>query len=215
MSGNEVKGLAVVALVERPSSVVPLPRARFSALVVAESAARRQGLCSRLRLLGAREVVEAASGAEARVRAAYDGPRDLVVVDGALPDGPALPLLADLRAAGWRRVVLLTVRDDPYAVRAAINAGVRCYVVTPDESEVAAAPVARIRPRGGAPDELSAREVEVLQLVSEGRSNKEIGDALGLSALTVKSHLARIARKVGTGDRAEMVAHSMRAGLVR
>jgi DNA-binding NarL/FixJ family response regulator len=206
----------VVALVERPSTVVPLPRARFTALVVSESAHRRQNLVGRLRMLGAREVVEAASGAEARVRAHHDGTRDLVVIDGGLSDSPALPLLADLRAAGWRRVVLLTVRDDPYAVRAAINAGIRCYVVTPDDVPTsAAAPVARLRPRGGSPDELSAREVEVLQLVSEGRSNKDIGDALGLSALTVKSHLARIARKVGTGDRAEMVAYAMRAGLVR
>ena len=206
----------MVALVERPSTVVPLPRARFTALVVAESATRRQSLCGRLRMLGARDVVEAASGAEARVRAHYDGSRDLVVIEGGLSDGPALPLLADLRAAGWRRVVLLTVRDDPYAVRAAINAGIRCYVVTPEETaNLGPAPVARLRPRGGSPDELSAREVEVLQLVSEGRSNKDIGDALGLSALTVKSHLARIARKVGTGDRAEMVAHAMRAGLVR
>ena len=206
----------MVALVERPSTVVPLPRARFTALVVAESAARRQSLCGRLRMLGARDVVEAASGAEARVRAHYDGSRDLVVIEGGLSDGPALPLLAELRAAGWRRVVLLTVRDDPYAVRAAINAGIRCYVVTPEETtNLGPAPVARLRPRGGSPDELSAREVEVLQLVSEGRSNKDIGDALGLSALTVKSHLARIARKVGTGDRAEMVAHAMRAGLVR
>jgi DNA-binding NarL/FixJ family response regulator len=172
---------------------------------------------SRLRLLGARDVVEAASGAEARVRAHYDGSRDLVVVDGGLADGPALPLLADLNRLGWRRVVLLTVRDDPYAVRAAINAHIRCYIVTPEQdvAAAAAAPTTRLRPRGGSPDELSAREVEVLQLVSEGRSNKEIGDALGLSALTVKSHLARIARKVGTGDRAEMVAHAMRSGLVR
>ena len=44
---------------------------------------------------------------------------------------------------------------------------------------------------------------------------KEIGDLLGLSALTVKSHLARIARKLGTGDRAEMVALAMRAGVIR
>ena len=205
----------MVALVERTSAVVPLPRARFTALVVAESAVRRQTLCGRLRLLGARDVVEAASGAEARVRAHYDGPRDLVVIEGGLTDGPALPLLADLRALGWRRVVLLTVRDDPYAVRAAINAGVRCYVVTPEDAGPgAAAPVSRIRPRGGSPDELSAREVEVLQLVSEGRSNKDIGDALGLSALTVKSHLARIARKLGTGDRAEMVATALRSGAI-
>ena len=61
---------------------------------------------------------------------------------------------------------------------------------------------------------LSGREVEVLQLVSDGRSNKDIGEALGLSALTVKSHLARIARKLGTGDRAEMVVVAMRAGVV-
>ena len=123
----------MVALVERPSAVVPLPRARFTALVVAASATRRQALVGRLRLLGARDVVEAASGAEARVRALYDGPRDLVVIEGGLPDGAALPLLAELAKVGWRRVVLLTVRDDPYAVRAALNAHVRCYIVTPDE----------------------------------------------------------------------------------
>ncbi|MGZ6839576.1 MAG: response regulator transcription factor, partial [Frankiaceae bacterium] len=63
--------------------------------------------------------------------------------------------------------------------------------------------------------ELSAREVEVLRLVADGRSNKETGEELSLSALTVKSHLARIARKLGTGDRAEMVALAMRAGVIR
>ena len=59
------------------------------------------------------------------------------------------------------------------------------------------------------------REVEVLQLVADGRSNKEIGEALNLSALTVKSHLSRIGRKLGTGDRAQMVALAMRAGVIR
>jgi len=70
------------------------------------------------------------------------------------------------------------------------------------------------RPRRGSPDELSDREVEVLELVADGRSNKEIGEELGLSALTVKSHLARIARKLGTGDRAELVARAMRSALI-
>jgi DNA-binding NarL/FixJ family response regulator len=65
------------------------------------------------------------------------------------------------------------------------------------------------------PRELSAREVEVLQLVADGQSNKEIGEALSLSALTVKSHLSRIGRKLGTGDRAQMVALAMRAGVIR
>ena len=136
----------MVALVERTAAVVPLPRARFTALVVAESAARRQNLVGRLRLLGAREVIEAASGAEARVRAHHEGQRDLVVIEGGLSDGPALPLLGDLRNLGWRRVVLLTVRDDPYAVRAAINAGVRCYVVTPEDNPASTTAPASVRP---------------------------------------------------------------------
>jgi DNA-binding CsgD family transcriptional regulator len=62
---------------------------------------------------------------------------------------------------------------------------------------------------------LSAREVEVLQLVADGQSNKEIGEALSLSALTIKCHLSRIGRKLGTGDRAQMVALAMRAGVIR
>ena len=52
------------------------------------------------------------------------------------------------------------------------------------------------------------------QVLEREATPEEIGEALGLSALTVKSHLARIARKLGTGDRAEMVVVAMRAGVV-
>ncbi|MBO1415711.1 response regulator transcription factor [Streptomyces sp. FH025] len=69
-------------------------------------------------------------------------------------------------------------------------------------------------PQQAAYRELSGREVEVLRLVAEGQSNKAIGVAMGLSALTVKSHLARIARKLGTGDRAGMVAVALRTGII-
>ena len=62
--------------------------------------------------------------------------------------------------------------------------------------------------------DLSEREIEVLRRVADGRSNREIGTELGLSALTVKSHLARISRKLGTGDRAQLVAISIRADLL-
>jgi DNA-binding CsgD family transcriptional regulator len=69
--------------------------------------------------------------------------------------------------------------------------------------------------RANGVEALSAREIEVLELVAGGRSNRDIGEALGLSALTVKSHLARIARKLGTGDRAEMVLIALRAGVIQ
>ena len=64
------------------------------------------------------------------------------------------------------------------------------------------------------PRPLSAREVDILRLVAEVHTNKEIGDLVDLSALTVKSHLARIARKLGTGDRAHMVALALRSGVI-
>jgi DNA-binding CsgD family transcriptional regulator len=69
---------------------------------------------------------------------------------------------------------------------------------------------------GGAPEPawFSLRELQVLALVAEGRSNREIGDALALSPLTIKAHLARIGRKLDSGDRAHMVALAMRAGLI-
>ena len=62
--------------------------------------------------------------------------------------------------------------------------------------------------------DLTAREISVLKLVADGRTNRLIGEDLGLSALTVKSHLARISRKLGTGDRAELVAISIRGGVL-
>lgn len=72
------------------------------------------------------------------------------------------------------------------------------------------------RPRAHAPAlrALSAREIEVLRRVAAGMSNKEIGADMELSPLTIKSHLARISRKLGTGDRAGLVAISTRAGLL-
>jgi len=73
----------------------------------------------------------------------------------------------------------------------------------------------RVAGTDNTPRELSAREVEVLRLVADGRSNKEIGEELSLSAITVKSHLSRIGRKLGAGDRAQMVALAMRAGVIR
>jgi DNA-binding NarL/FixJ family response regulator len=181
-------------------------------------------------------VAEAASIREARARAHAGGPRDLCVLDLGLPDGSGLDLLADLRAAGWGRLVVLSAADDPYSVRAAFVAGAQGYLLKSASPVVVNDGVRRVLDGGvyadpsvasllavglrGTPAEtgvaeLSGREIEVLRLVADGQSNREIGTLLGLSALTVKSHLARISRKLGTGDRAEMVALAMRSGVIR
>ena len=199
----------MTTVVERTGVPVPRP-GRFAALVVVATPALREAVGHTLRALGARHVLEVSTVAEARLRAAA-GVADLVIAEAGLPDGSGISLVRELRAAGWLRGMVLSTSDDPYSVRAAISAGVRAYIVS---TASAGAPVRPGDARGEGVDSLSAREIQVLQLVADGKSNKDIGEDLGLSALTVKSHLARIARKLGTGDRAEMVITAMRAGVV-
>ena len=215
----------MTALVERHGSTLAgahARAARFTAMVVVASPFVRETLVRALRTVGAIDVLEAASLAEARSRALGASPRELALVDSSLPDGSGIALTRELRSLGWSRAVVLSASDDPYTVRAALAAGVRALLVTASSGGTTGrrpppAPLVPARPRTGrltGAEALSGREIEVLQLVADGRSNKDIGEALGLSALTVKSHLARIARKLGTGDRAEMVVVAMRAGVV-
>jgi DNA-binding NarL/FixJ family response regulator len=188
---------------------IPLSRGRFHAAVVAGSPGLRESLARVLTSLGAADVVTAGLVEEAR-HLGRGTPTSLAVVECQLPDGSGIAAVETLRSMGWTRTVLLSQSTDPFTVRGALMAGVRCFLVTNR-------PSSHPGPAGASDpgvDQLSAREVEVLALVADGRSNKEVGESLGLSALTVKSHLARIARKLGTGDRAEMVAMAMRAGAV-
>jgi DNA-binding NarL/FixJ family response regulator len=200
----------VTTVIERTGVPVPRP-GRFAALVVVATPALREAVAYTLRALGARHVLEVSTVAEARLRAAA-GVADLCIAEAGLPDGSGIALVRELRAQGWVRGMVLTTSDDPYSVRAAISAGVRSYLVS--TATAGSVPVRPGDARGEGVDSLSAREIQVLQLVADGKSNKDIGEELGLSALTVKSHLARIARKLGTGDRAEMVVTAMRAGAV-
>lgn len=164
-------------------------------------------------------------------------PAPLAVVGTTLPDGSAQYIARELGESGWRTIVVGRAGDIG-AVHTARSARARALVVvdplpdtpagTDDDSasddsasgkvpdtvadRVSATPRTGRRPVG--PAALSRREIQVLQLVADGRSNRDAGDVLGLSALTVKSHLARIGRKLGTGDRAELVALGMRSGLL-
>lgn len=119
----------------------------------------------------------------------------------------AVGVIKALRAAGWRRILALTTTADPGPALDAVAAGATGIVVARRAS-----PATQQLPAGIF--DLSAREVEVIRMVADGRPNKWIGEQLDLSALTVKSHLARIGRKLGTGDRAHIVALALRAGVI-
>jgi DNA-binding CsgD family transcriptional regulator len=123
-------------------------------------------------------------------------------------NGSTAGLIRSLRAAGWPRVIALTLPSVPIGpVIAAVQAGAGGVLSIPGIIDP-------IPDEGNPARQLSGRELEVIRLVADGWSNKSIGLQLSLSSLTVKNHLARIGRKLGVGDRAQMVAIACRAGLI-
>ena len=198
-----------------PQTIAPaFATTRFTAMVVVPDPYARAQVVRRLRAVGGREVVEAASLLQARAWARTSGPRDLCISDIALPDGNGLALLAELRRNGWPGCVGMSGVSDLRMVVAALNAGIKGFILSPQRQFQPAQPVPGPQSGNGGTGGLSRREIEVIRHVADGRSNRDIGQAMGLSALTVKSHLARIARKLGTGDRAGMVAVSLRNGII-
>ncbi|MDM7831353.1 helix-turn-helix transcriptional regulator [Cellulomonas edaphi] len=136
----------------------------------------------------------------------------MCVVVSEVADGDGSTLVSNLRRRGSHRVVVLTRRASRAELGVLLAGGLRGAVASTTTTSLVRLP-APPPPPAELP-ELTAREVSVLKLVADGRSNRLIGDDLGLSALTVKSHLARISRKFGTGDRAELVAISIRGGIL-
>jgi len=190
-----------------PTPQVPRSTLRTATvLLVDPDRATREPLRTSLMDVGIGRVVEAAS-----VAAAEDLVQRQVIGDLALVSlqlgAEAVRLVHLLRDAGWPRTIALAPTADIGPVIDAVGSGVSGVLIGRRANPSAAAIPATIH-------DLSTREIEVIRLVADGRSNKWIGEQLSLSALTVKSHLARIGRKLGTGDRAHMVALAMRAGVI-
>ena len=132
---------------------------------------------------------------------------DLAMVSIRFRDNTA-PVIRALRRAGWPRVIALTPPAvDLAPVIAAVAAGASGVLSLPGVEPTAPGDVLPVHA-------LTARELQVIRLVAQGYSNKQIGDRMELSTLTVKSHMARIAKKVGVGDRAHIVALACRGGLI-
>jgi DNA-binding CsgD family transcriptional regulator len=169
--------------------------------------ATRVPLSVGLRGSGIGSVLEAASVAEVDEVTALGLVGDVALVS--VEFGPVADrLIQDLRRTGWTRVLATTPTADPRPVIGAFRAGACGLLRGPPGTPAA--------DTGPIPvHHLTVREIAVIRLVADGRNNSWIGDELNLSALTVKSHLARIGRKLGTGDRAHTVAVAMRAGLIR
>ena len=137
---------------------------------------------------------------------------EMFVVVTNLADNDGDVLVRNLRQRGIGRVILLARSASRPELVSLLTGGLRGAVASESHASLP------VDPRGSSftseRPQLTARELGVLELVADGCSNRAVGEQLGLSALTVKSHLARISRKLGTGDRAALVAISIRAGLL-
>ncbi len=189
-----------------PSEVVGVGLRSVTLLLVDPDRSTREVLQTGLIDIGVGTVLEAGSLAAVEVLAERGTTGDLALVSLA-NGGDTVRIIERLRRSGWNRVLALAPTADIGPVIDAVGAGVNGVLIGRRANPAAANIPSTIH-------DLSSREIEVIRLVADGRSNKWIGDQLALSALTVKSHLARIGRKLGTGDRAHMVALAMRAGVV-
>lgn len=182
-------------------------------------------------------VVGAYGDADAALAAAADDPPDVVVLDLALPGTDGISALGRFSALTPElSVLVLTMSEDPPVLAAAVRAGARGYVVKGAEpeditlalqgvargqvvfgSQVADAVLAQASGRSPAGPAaafpgLTTREVDVLDLLSRGRSNAEIASLLFLSPKTVRNHISTVLGKIGATTRAEAVAKARDKG---
>jgi DNA-binding NarL/FixJ family response regulator len=182
------------------------------------------------------EVVgEAADGEEAVAEALAHRP-DLAILDVAMPRLTGLQATRDIKAiAPEIDVLILSMHDDEHYLYEALKAGASGYVLKQkaDQDLVdAVRAVARgesfltnsaqrslVRewmadPSSGPREPLSPREQEVLKLIADAHTNREISEMLGLAEKTVESHRGSILRKLGMRDRVELVRYAIRRGLI-
>lgn len=195
----------------------------------------RQGLKALLEREGFLVAGEASDGQEA-VRLVSQVRPDVAILDVSMPLLNGLDAAHEIHKSGQRsKTILLTRHDEDQYVTAALRAGVKGYVL---KSQAATDLVSAIHQvsSGGIylspgisrvvveaylskselpADPLTSRERQVLQLVGEGKSTKEIAALLGISTKTAESHRTRLMQKLDIHETASLVRYAIRRGLVQ
>jgi DNA-binding NarL/FixJ family response regulator len=185
------------------------------------------------------EVVAEAGDGEEAVRLATEQDLDIVIMDIALPKLNGIEATKQIKEINPSTAILvLTAYDDDEYVFALLEAGAAGYLlkdVSTDElveairavqagesmlhPAIARKVVNRFSRHVEAGketplEELTEREIEVLQLAGKGITNREIADSLSISHRTVQAHLSHIFSKLGVGSRTEAVVYALRKGLL-
>lgn len=171
---------------------------------------------------------EASDGVEAVQMACALKPR-VVVMDWVMPNMNGLVATRKiLQACPAIKVLMLSMHSSPSWVRKAVEAGARGYTLKNDVDLDLGSTIKRIAagelvfapqlPQEAGENsgrrKLTARELEILQLIVNGKSNKEIAAQLNVSASTIGAHRSRILNAVGARRTADLVVHAIRKRLV-
>ena len=200
----------------------------------------RKGIRTILEQMGDLEVVGEASNGQEAVAEARELVPDAILMDIQMPVINGIDASkAILQENPHIGIILVTMFDDPESVFAGMRAGARGYVLKEADpvvlhraieaacrGEVILCPIMAKKVldhfgRGSSVDtpglpyeELTQRELQVLQLAADGMSNKEIADELHITEKTAKNHIANIFSKLQVNDRTQAVLYALRKGLV-
>jgi DNA-binding NarL/FixJ family response regulator len=181
---------------------------------------------------------EAGTGREAVAKAADLRP-DVVVLDLSMPELNGLEATRQIRRLLPAKILILTVHESDQLATEVLDAGAHGYVLKADAGRTLVAAIRALltggefftervhalvahrakRRRaiafsGSDPGRLTFREREVLQLLAEAKSNKEIGTALGITTKTAETHRAHIMTKLDLHSMSELVRYAIRNGII-
>jgi DNA-binding NarL/FixJ family response regulator len=207
-----------------------MPKHKIRILLVDDHLVVRVGLRSLLETRPELTIVaEAASGTAAIAAFTRHAP-EVTLMDLRMPDLSGAETTARIRQKfPDARILVLTTFDNDEDIYRALAAGAAGYLLKNTDSDsllnaihavyagtyrLPAEVAARMALRKSAP-ELTARELEVLQHIVRGESNKEIGASLGLAENTVKNHVKTILEKLDVADRTQAATTAIQRGLAR
>lgn len=207
---------------------------RIRVLIADDHEIVRQGLTTFLELQEDIEVVGQAADGEAAAAMADRLTPDVVLMDLVMPVLDGIGAIARIRASlPSTHVIVLTSFADDEKIFAAIRAGAAGYLLKDVSPQDLATAIRMVQ--GGEPilapgvarrlmdevgrqpeptNDLTEREIEVLKLIANGRSNKEIAGDLTLSEKTVKTHVSNILKKLHVADRTQAALYAVRQRLV-